>query len=442
MNAAGSLQRRLGLGFAAGAAITWLIAALAAGAIIRHELDEHLDSALQETAQRLLPLALIEVLDREGAVSARRVQALDEHEELLTYLVRDRAGKVLLQSHDADPERFGPRPAVGFRSTGTHRIYGEAAISASIVIEVADPLAHRRDAAVEAAASLLLPLLLLVPVALFGAWCFVRRSMRPVLAFEAQIARRNAGDLAPVCARRLPAELAPVAAAVNALLERLRRALQTERSFTANSAHELRTPIAATLAHAQRLVAESPAGPLRERAQQVEASLRRLARLAEKLMQLAQAEGGGLVLQQAQDLLPVVAHVVEEFSRGTASGTRLRLAPPETAALYSHLDADAFAILMRNLIENALRHGAAHAAVDVSVSADGAIHVVNDGAVVSPETLCRLKARFERGGASAAGAGLGLAIAEAIASGAGGTLELRSPAAGRAGGFEAIVRLP
>jgi two-component system OmpR family sensor kinase len=389
-----------------------------------------------------LPLALTEVLGREGAAAARRMQALDEHEELLTYLVRDRAGKVLLQSHDADPELFEPRPAVGFRSTGTHRIYGEAAVNASIVIEVADPLVHRRDAAEEAVASLLLPLLVLVPVALFGAWWFVRRSMRPVLAFEAQIARRGAGDLAPVCGRRLPAELAPVAAAVNALLERLRRALEAERSFTANSAHELRTPIAATLAHAQRLVAESPAGPLRERAQQVEAALRRLARLAEKLMQLAQAEGGALLLHEARDLLPVVAHVVEEFSRDTASGTRLRLAPPETAALYSHLDADAFAILMRNLIENALRHGDADAAVDVSVSADGAIHVVNDGAVVSPETLRRLKARFERGGASAAGAGLGLAIAEAIASGAGGTLELRSPITGRAGGFEAIVRLP
>jgi two-component system OmpR family sensor kinase len=228
---------------------------------------------------------------------------------------------------------------------------------------------------------------------------------------------------------------------VNGLIERLHRALEAERSFTANSAHELRTPIAATLAQVQRLVAESPHGPLRERALQVESSLHRLARVSEKLMQLARAEGAALLSPAAQDLATVLTHVVDEFRRSDDNASRLRLTLAPGVAVHSHLDPDAFAILMRNLIENALRHGAADGAVDVLVSDDGAIHVLNAGDVVPPATLRRLTARFERGAVAAAGAGLGLAIAEAIVTGAGGTLELRSPAAGRADGFEAVVRV-
>jgi two-component system OmpR family sensor kinase len=80
---------------------------------------------------------------------------------------------------------------------------------------------------------------------------------------------------------RLPAEIDPLAEAVNHLLERLRKALEAERSFTANSAHELRTPLAATLAQIQRLRQEAPEGPLRARAAKIEDSLRELARLSE-----------------------------------------------------------------------------------------------------------------------------------------------------------------
>lgn len=419
----------------------WLLATGAAGLVVRHELDEAFDSALQETAQRLLPLAVTDLFERANGNAPRRVAPLAEHEEYLTYILRDRVGDVLLHSHDADTTIFPASPAVGFRETATHRIYGESAVSGTYFIEVAEPLDHRQEAAAEALLALAGPVVVLLPASILWVWWFVRRSMRPVLTLGSQIEMRGGGDLSPLTARGLPGEIEPIAHSVNRLMERLKRTLDAERSFTANAAHELRTPIAGALAGTQRLIADAPAGPTRERARAVEESLRRLARLSEKLLQLAKAEGGGLLSESANDLGPILLHLVEEFRRSDAMRPRLHLSVSEQAALQSRLDGDAFAILMRNLIENAVGHSPPGTPVEI-VAGDGHVRVANEGPVLPPAALARLKGRFARGETEANGSGLGLAIAEAIASGAGGRLTLRSPATGRVDGFEARLDLP
>lgn len=132
----------------------------------------------------------------------------------------------------------------------------------------------------------------------------------------------------------------------------------------------MRTPLAATLAQIQRLCREAPEGPLQVRAAQIEASLRELSRLSEKLMQLAKAEGGGLLSQSPQDLVSLSAYVVEEPCR--QAGERLQLELPASEQVLSVIDPDAFAILLRNLIENALKHGAADQPVAVSLEQHGA----------------------------------------------------------------------
>lgn len=441
MKGTGSLQKRLGIGLAVGVTVMWLLATAGTALVVRHELDEAFDSNLQEAAQRLLPLAVIDIIERGEGGGTRIVTDLDDHDEYLTYLVRDVSGGILLRSHDVEPAVFPPTPSRGFRETATHRLYGEAAISGTVYIEVAEPLAHRRQATFEAAAVLFVPLLVLLPASLLGVWWFVRRNMRPVLAFGDEIETRGGSDLSPLNVRFVPDEIAPMADAVNRLLDRLRRTLEAERSFTANSAHELRTPIAATLAQTQRLLADAPEGAVRKRARQIESSLRDLARLSEKLMQLAKAEGGGLLSQQPLDLSEVFAHVIDDFRRQWNT-EQLRLEMSEDASLVSHMDPDAFAILMRNLIENALKHGEPGKPVEISVSGDGRIGVVNSGPVVPSDVLARLKGRFERGATETKGSGLGLAIAEAILAGAGGEFRLLSPATGRNDGFEAVVRLP
>lgn len=433
-----SLQKYLVYGLTLGIILFWLLATGISGLVVQHELNETFDNAMEETAQRLLPLAALDILNREDTSTQQRVASLKTQQAGFTYVVRDGEGHILLQSFGADLAVFGSRPIEGFVTTATHRVYGVSALRETLFLEIAEPLAHRSEVALDAVIALVLPLLFLVPVSLFGVWLLVRISLRSVLSYGRAIEARGVGNLSPIVAERLPTEINPIADAVNRLIERLRFALEAEKKFTANSAHELRTPLATTLAQVQRLRYEAPEGPLRARAAEIEASLRELSRLSEKLMQLAKAEGGGLLSEVPQDMAILLAHVVQDLRRAASAPIELTL--PPTGPVPSLIDPDAFAILVRNLLENALKHGAPGCPVEVSLSKDACLRVVNAGSIVSPADLAQLTRRFVRGASHAEGFGLGLAIASTIAHGVGAELTLASPASGRAEGFEASVQ--
>jgi two-component system, OmpR family, sensor kinase len=434
-----SLRRQLGVGLGLGMAGLWLAASIAAGLLLQRETDEVFDGALQEVAQRILPLAYSEVLAREADTPTQRMAPVGSRREYISYVVRDAAGRELLQSSDADLLAIPRGLAPGFHDTERLRTYTETAVQGSIVVTTAEDLFHRRAAVRRAVMTLIWPLAALVPIAVAGVWLAVRLAFRPVVGFQAALEARGRGNLMPIAGEGLPQELAPVAASVNALIGRLRGALEAERSFTANSAHELRTPVAAALAQTQRLVAELPDDKRRERARAIEASLRRLSRLSEKLLQLAKAEGGGLIAPAAAPLAPVLKLVIEEIERQTGARGRIALSTTPDGTV-SDLDPDAFAILARNLIENALRHGDTAAPISVVLS-PGLFEVSNAGPIIPPERLAALTRPFERGPTEAQGSGLGLAIVSAICRGAGLGLELRSPVPGARDGFKASIRL-
>lgn len=434
-----SLRRRLGLWLAVSAAALWLAAATVAGLVLRREIDEVFDSALQEVAQRVLPLAYSELLSREDGAATQHMAPIGAHREYISYVVRDAEGRALLESSDADLMRIPRDLAPGFHTTHRLRTYTEAAVQGTIVVTTAEDLSHRQGAVRSAVMALIWPLVALVPIALLAVWLAIRLSLRPVVAFRAAIEARGRGNLSPVAASGLPEEMAPVAASVNALLERLRNALEAERGFTANSAHELRTPIAAALAQTQRLMAELPAdGAERERARAIAAALRRLSRLSEKLLQLAKAEGGGLLAETPAPLGPVLRLVIDEIAPQSERGDDLSVFIAPDGGPVSDIDPDAFAILARNLIENALKHGTPEKPVEVRL-ADGMLQVSNAGAAVPTERLTR---PFERGATEADGSGLGLAISAAICRGAGLRLDLASPIPGSSEGFRARVHFP
>jgi two-component system OmpR family sensor kinase len=108
----------------------------------------------------------------------------------------------------------------------------------------------------------------------------------------------------------------------------------------------------------------------------------------------------------------------------------------------SDVDTDAFSILCRNLVENALRHGTPGSKIDITLECSSTLRVANDGAIVPAGVLQRLTARFERGNSLGDGSGLGLSIVHTIVSGMGGTLDLQSPRSGQKDGFEVTVQLP
>ena len=427
-----SIQGRLMLIVGLGATLFWLAAAALTADRVTAEMRTLFDDDLRATAGRLLYLA------NHGLKGLpRREKSHDDDDDhdgegyrtAVLYRMTDATGAVLFMSA-ATPETIFPDPPhPGFSDTPSHRIYVQTSAS-GLTVATAAPLAARSALAGALMTRLMLPLVVLLPLSLLGIAFALRRGLRPLNALRAEMAARGAQDLSDLPDTRLPTELAPIGAGLNALLGRLRAAFEAERSFAAHAAHELRTPVAGAIAQVQRLRAEIPeAAP---RAAEIEAGLKRLMRTSEKLMQLARAEGGRMRAETPTDIRAVV-HILCAESAG-----QVALSLPERPVL-SSIEPDALGILLRNLLENAHRHGTGEVAV--TLTHGRLLTVSNAGPVLDPSTLARLGTRFEKG-AESQGTGLGLAIVKTIAERAGAGIAFLSPAPDRADGLAVRVELP
>lgn len=417
--------------------LIWLGTAVVTGRLLSSELDEVFDSALQETGQRILQLAVVDVLGREEEGVTQRVMALDDHEEYFTYIVRDDRERILLTSHRAEPSAFPAFADTGFHQTNDLRFYHEFAVRGTISLTIAEPLSHRQEVVQKMALSLALPLLVMIPLSIAGIFYGLGYGLRPLGQLRDQLARRGAKDLSPLPTKDMATELHPIADTLNQLLARLETAFAAERSFAANAAHELRTPLAGALAQVQRLRQTATDPDITRRAADVEATLKRLTRLSERLMQLARAEGARLLVDTPQDVRPVLRIVAADFDRGDDAGRVIVLLPD--APVPCDIDPDAVAILARNLIENALRHG--QGPVSVALDPRGTLCVENDCLPIPPAELAALSGRFVRGKDAGEGSGLGLAIVHTIAERIGSPLRLTSPLPGKTTGFSACISL-
>ncbi|MBD8893615.1 ATP-binding protein [Roseibium litorale] len=435
-----TLQVRLTLGIGLLSTLLWIGAAAVTAVQVQKEMNEVFDAALMEVAQRLLPLAVIDIVGRDDDGVTQRLAAIRAHEERLTYIIRDAEGHVLVQSHAADPALFPAYDGPGFRQTATLRLYNEDALQGSIRLTVAEPLSRREKAAREAQIGLGLPLLAVIPITLLAVGFVLRGSLAPLRQFRDALATRGARDMSPVDADALPGEITPITDTLNGLLSRLKAAFDAERSFAANAAHELRTPLAGAIAQAQRLQSETSDPDAARRAGEIEASLKRLTRVSERLMQMARAEGGRLRTDTPRDVRPVLRIIMEDLER-LFPVEHIHLSMPEQPVL-SDIDPDALGILIRNLVENAFRYAAPKTAIKVELSPHGQFSVENECPAISADVLQGLTNRFERPTPSSKGAGLGLAIVATIADRTGGELVLKSPVPGKSSGFLAEVSLP
>jgi len=438
-----SLTARLIMTLGLGLSLLWLGATGFAALVMTHEINEVFDSALQETAQRLQPLVFGHRRDHDDAdiADSGEEPRVAPHKEYLQYQLRNAAGDVLLRSHDAPAAPFPAPLRPGFAAIGGQRFYTEASRDGNFFIQVGEARAHRAEAIWDSLVWLALPLFALLPLAGILVVRAVRRSAAPIDALNAEMGSRSGSNLDPLPETGLPHELMPLVHGLNRLLLRLRMALDHERAFAANSAHELRTPVAAALAQLQRLAAETENPRPREQVQQAIASLRRIGDLAEKLLQLSRAESGIALASEPADLLPVIDLVLSDYLRKPEVRSRLVVDLEGVSELIATIDIDAFAIVLRNLLDNALLHGAPTQPVRIAVGADRCIRISNGGAVIAPATLAQLKDRFARGQTTASGSGLGLAIVDTILRQAGYALVLKSPATGMTDGFEAIIDL-
>lgn len=442
-----SIKRRLVRSLIASVAILWIAGVIVAGLVVHHEVDEVFDSALRETAGQIVPIALHEYrIGKSGAQSG-----LSEAEKLsltfsrghMHFLLRDREGAVLVASSGAPIDQLPAPRKNGFNNHGNFRYYARLLPEENKWIEVAQELHERRETAFGLWLALASPLLALLPIAAIAVWRTVGRATDPINIVSHELETRGGNNLEPIDGTGLPGELSPVADAINTLMRRLKAALDTERAFAANAAHELRNPIASARAQVQVLADSLRGTPEQLRADNVASQLGQLGRRIEKLLQMSRADAGLGQSRDRSDLFAIATLLIEDYRRRPDVGDRLRLQTTSDESCWVTMDQDALAIVLRNAIENAVTHGTSTEPIDVLIGADHTATVVNACPPIAPESLADLKGRFRRGGVPrGAGTGLGLAIVETIMRQAGGTVTLRSPAQGRSDGFEIALKFP
>jgi two-component system, OmpR family, sensor kinase len=438
-----SLVSRLIWLLASAMAVLWLLGSVTAGLLTVFELNERLDNALVEVAQRLLPatadaLSAPQVMDDKAR---QLVSTLDP--KALAYQIMAPNGWVALRSINAPAAPFTTAFKRGFSDIPRWRVYSQPAEAGGYFIEVAEPKLHRHQALRRAIGLAVLPLLLFLPVSWLMIRWVVKRSMRSLIRLQQEIGQRDGSNLTGIPELPMPSELVPIHTAVNRLLDRLQRALVNERQFAANSAHELRTPIAAVQAQLQVLAAQLAATAHADRALRLVAQVKALSNLVEKLLQFSRTEAGLALKRECIDVTQLLDILMDDFRRQDGVGKRLVFRRRQQGPFMVLADLDVLGIAVRNLLENAVRYGAADAPIEVYLDDEQLCLCVRSGGEVVPHNvLATLKRPFRRGTTQGMGGGLGLAIVEKIMAELGGRLELASPAEGRMDGFEASLFFP
>ena len=351
-------------------------------------------------------------------------------------------GVQLFQSHH---NRLPPQAVLGFsdvEQNGTrYRVYSIQ--TPAQTIQIAQDMSARQARARALAVRAMLPMAWMAPLLMLALWWAIRHALKPLERTRRQIATRAADDLSPLPDSGLPDEVRPLVHELNLLFARVHAAFDAQKSFVANAAHELRSPLSALKLQAQALgrVAD---GPGRDVAvARLHQGIDRAIRLMNQLLVLARQESAADTPAQKLNLQDLVRLAVEE-ALPQAHERQMDLGVNADAPAWVQGHAEALRILLRNLLDNALKYTPAQGRVDVGLVATpgGTTLTVEDsGPGIAPADLPHVFDRFYRSAeAGASGSGLGLAIAQAIAQAHKATLTL--DASPTLGGLRVTLTFP
>jgi two-component system sensor histidine kinase QseC len=300
------------------------------------------------------------------------------------------------------------------------RVYGAAGNEGDVQVFVGELVKSRESILWAVLLAMLMPLMYALPLLAVVGWLAVRNGLAPLRQLSQAVARRQPQALDPVVLKDVPAEIDPVVKSLNALFERIQTMMASERRFTSDAAHELRTPIAAIRTQAQVALGAGDDTAQRQHALLFTlAGCDRASHLVEQLLTLSRLESSssappsGLV-----DLAGVTRRVAGELAMtALGRGQELGLEAPEHA--YIQADDILSGVLVRNLLDNALRYSPDGARVGVSVKSEAdqvTLQVEDSGAGLSEADMARLGERFYRVlGTGQTGSGLGWSIVRRIA---------------------------
>lgn len=313
-----------------------------------------------------------------------------------------------------------------------------------ITVEVAETLVKRNLLVREVLTATLGPELVVVIAAGFLLWLGIRLGLAPLERLRAEISERSPSDLRPVAIAGVPEEVRPLVNGINDLLGRLRAAIESQRQFIGNAAHQLRTPLAGLSAHAELALREPASGELRRLLETLNAETRRTTHLVNQLLVLARAEPGASsgTERQPVDLEEVVNQAATTFVR-SALEKNLDLGF-DLAHAWIHGESLLVRELLANLIDNAIHYTPAGGVITVRTREEGddsLLEVEDNGPGIPTSLRGKVMERFYRvPGSSGQGCGLGLAIVRDIAERHGARVSIDAGAGGV--GTLVAVRFP
>ena len=434
-----SLRLRLFTMLVAMTFLVWAGAAAWTAFSTKAEVERVLDRRLSEAARMVASLGVTSQAVRGSGALA----AIGRYDRQLSCQIWSLDGRVVGRSASAPTRPLVPI-ADGATGFSQQRVEGEVWRVYTLVdrangaqVMVGDNLKMRQHLVTDLMTGLVLPAIAgLIALSLL-LWATIGRGLAPLRAIARSLEGRSPEDLAPLSPIDIPTELRPVITALDGLFVRLADARDAERSFVANAAHELRTPLAGLVTHAD-IARRSEDPAVRQRAlTRITESADRMNRLVQQLLLLARQEAHGAEVGTS-DVSVVVARVTADLNAAAhARGIELR-----TAGLNQQVSMpigdERLSIAVRNLVENAVRHGPANSPVLIQwCSKRRELTIEDRGAGIAAVELERVRRRFERGtGTTASGSGLGLSIVDAALKGTSLQLHMEQRAGG---GFRASI---
>jgi two-component system sensor histidine kinase QseC len=413
----GSVRRRLLLALLGGVMLVWLAAAAVTAWETRAEMQELLDAHLAQSAA-LLSAQIGHELDE---IELEHARSSHKYAQKVAFQIWEQGQTLLLHSADAPSTRLSALDE-GFsdsRLSGrVWRVYSVWDAQHEYLVQVGEAADAREHLADEILKKLVQPLLVSLPLLGLLIWFAVGAALKPIDRISSDLARRDPKYLAPI-AGEIPREIAAMVQGLNTLLERVRSSLEGERRFTSDAAHELRTPLAGLKTQLQVALAATD-DSLRMRAtNHALAACDRATRLVEQMLTLARLEHDAWQTQGAAvDLHQLAAQVLAEAA-SSAAENQIRLSLEGEPGLTIKGHAGLLSVLIRNLVDNALRYSPPQ--TEVSVRVTGAanmatLEVQDQGPGIPASERENVMRRFHRlEGETAPGSGLGLSIVARIA---------------------------
>ncbi len=413
-----SLKQRLLLALLGSIALVWLATAVFSYFEARHELDELLDGHLAQSVSLLVEQTGPELEE----IDTGRMAQLHKRARSVAIQIWENGDTLRLHSASAPEERLSAQDE-GFSDVviggQRWRVFSAWDAGRHYLVQVGEHYETRDEIAGNLAKNLLLPLLFALPLLGLLVWLNVTRALRPLVELGHQVAERDPGNLGTLDAGNIPAEVLPLVENLNRLFGRVAQLIENERRFTADASHELRTPLAALKVQAQVARASASDAERARALDQLLAGCDRASHLVQQLLTLARLdpEDPGSAAETC-DLQSLARNAVAELAPYALS-KNIDIDLAEGGAVQTQGYAGLIAILLRNLIDNAIRYSPAGGSVQVRAAAeDGSatLTVIDQGPGIPAEERDKVGQRFYRVlGTEEYGSGLGISIVKRIA---------------------------